>query len=122
MIKVLAVYYISHYSYVCAHNQGRLQAIKVKYLLLAWLGILIASWVLYMQYASYSELCRGHVCRMVIVSVHSQDQNCLYPDFISLSTSMMGILLCRLYLELHSDFSLTPQNKFSVEDLANIFF
>uniref|UniRef100_UPI0037E899C8 divergent protein kinase domain 1B n=1 Tax=Semicossyphus pulcher TaxID=241346 RepID=UPI0037E899C8 len=46
--------------------QSRLPAIKVKYLLLAWLGILIASWVIYMQYASYSELCRGHVCHMVI--------------------------------------------------------
>lgn len=48
--------------------KSRLPAIKVKYLLLAWLGILIASWVIYMQYASYSELCRGHVCHMVIVS------------------------------------------------------
>lgn len=49
--------------------KSRLPAIKVKYLLLAWLGILIASWVIYMQYASYSELCRGHVCHMVIVSM-----------------------------------------------------
>ncbi|CDQ57542.1 unnamed protein product [Oncorhynchus mykiss] len=46
--------------------QSRLPVLKVKYLLLAWLGILVASWVLYMQYASYSELCRGHVCHMVI--------------------------------------------------------
>ena len=49
--------------------KSRLPAIKVKYLLLAWLGILIASWVIYMQYASYSELCRGHVCHVVIVSM-----------------------------------------------------
>lgn len=48
--------------------QGRLPAIKVKYLLLAWLGVLIFSWIVYMQYASYAELCRGHVCHMVIVS------------------------------------------------------
>ncbi|PWA26482.1 hypothetical protein CCH79_00001101 [Gambusia affinis] len=46
--------------------QSRLPAIKVKYLLLAWLGILIISWIVYMQYASYAELCRGHVCQMVI--------------------------------------------------------
>ncbi|KAF6721113.1 Protein FAM69B [Oryzias melastigma] len=46
--------------------QGRLPAIKVKYLLLAWLGVLILSWIVYMQYASYAELCRGHVCHMVI--------------------------------------------------------
>ncbi|XP_061912991.1 divergent protein kinase domain 1B isoform X2 [Entelurus aequoreus] len=46
--------------------QSRLPAIKVKYLLLAWLGVLVASWVLYMQYASYAELCRGHVCHAAI--------------------------------------------------------
>lgn len=57
--------------------KSRLPAIKVKYLLLAWLGILITSWVLYMQYASYSELCRGHVCQMVIVSVLSKILNTL---------------------------------------------
>lgn len=58
-----------HFSH---HLKSRLPAIKVKYLLLAWLGILIASWVIYMQYASYSELCRGHVCHMVIVSILSK--------------------------------------------------
>ncbi|XP_018592336.1 divergent protein kinase domain 1B isoform X2 [Scleropages formosus] len=46
--------------------QGRLPAIKVKYLFLAWLGVLVGSWVIYMHYSSYSELCRGHVCQMVI--------------------------------------------------------
>lgn len=48
--------------------QSRLPAVKVKYLLVAWFGILVASWVIYMQYSSYSELCRGHVCTMLIVS------------------------------------------------------
>lgn len=61
--------------FVLAPTKSRLPAIKVKYLLLAWLGILIASWVLYMQYASYSELCRGHVCQMVIVSICSSYRN-----------------------------------------------
>ncbi|KAG1946429.1 divergent protein kinase domain 1B [Pimephales promelas] len=46
--------------------QSRLPAVKVKYLLVAWFGILVASWVIYMQYSSYSELCRGHVCTMLI--------------------------------------------------------
>ncbi|XP_077594181.1 divergent protein kinase domain 1B isoform X1 [Stigmatopora nigra] len=52
--------------------QSRLPSIKVKYLLLAWLGVLVASWVLYMQYASYSELCRGNVCRAVICDHYSR--------------------------------------------------
>lgn len=48
--------------------QARLPAVKVKYLLVLWFGILVASWMIYMQYSSYSELCRGHVCTMIIVS------------------------------------------------------
>lgn len=40
----------------------------MKYLLVVWLGIFVGSWVAYMHYSSYSELCRGHVCRMIIVS------------------------------------------------------
>ncbi|XP_043914470.1 divergent protein kinase domain 1B [Protopterus annectens] len=46
--------------------QGRLPGIKVKYLFLAWLGIFVGSWVVYMHYSSYSELCRGHVCQMIV--------------------------------------------------------
>ncbi|NWX89109.1 FA69B protein, partial [Nothoprocta pentlandii] len=46
--------------------QSRLPGIKVKYLLVLWLGIFVGSWVAYVHYASYSELCRGHVCRAVI--------------------------------------------------------
>uniref|UniRef100_A0A8C4SWD0 Divergent protein kinase domain 1B n=1 Tax=Erpetoichthys calabaricus TaxID=27687 RepID=A0A8C4SWD0_ERPCA len=46
--------------------QSRLPAIKVKYLFLAWLGIFVGSWAIYMHYSSYSELCRGHVCQMII--------------------------------------------------------
>ncbi|XP_042193771.1 divergent protein kinase domain 1B [Callorhinchus milii] len=46
--------------------QNRLPGIKVKYLLFVWLGILVGSWVLYMHYSSYSELCRGHICQMII--------------------------------------------------------
>ncbi|XP_060791716.1 divergent protein kinase domain 1B [Neoarius graeffei] len=46
--------------------QSRLPAVKVKYLMVAWLGVLVTSWVVYVQYSSYSELCRGHVCTMLI--------------------------------------------------------
>ncbi|XP_028830473.1 divergent protein kinase domain 1B [Denticeps clupeoides] len=60
---------LMHLMLFCPLTKGlqyRLPAVKVKYLLLVWLGILLASWVLYIQYSSYSELCRGHVCHMVI--------------------------------------------------------
>lgn len=55
-------------AFSCCFFQSRLPGIKVKYLFLAWLGIFVGSWVVYMHYSSYSELCRGHVCQMIIVS------------------------------------------------------
>lgn len=50
-------------------SQGRLPGLRVKYVLLVWLGIFVGSWLVYVHYSSYSELCRGHVCQVVIVSV-----------------------------------------------------
>ncbi|XP_054853495.1 divergent protein kinase domain 1B [Eublepharis macularius] len=52
--------------------QSRLPGIKVKYLFLAWLGIFVGSWVVYMHYSSYSELCRGHVCQMIICDQYNK--------------------------------------------------
>ena len=49
--------------------QGRLPGLRVKYVFLVWLGVLAGSWLAYVHYSSYAELCRGHVCRVVIVSV-----------------------------------------------------
>lgn len=46
--------------------QGRLPGLRVKYVLLVWLGIFVGSWMVYVHYSSYSELCRGHVCQVVI--------------------------------------------------------
>ncbi|KAM9207403.1 divergent protein kinase domain 1B [Dugong dugon] len=46
--------------------QGRLPGLRVRYVLLVWLGILGGSWMMYLHYSSYSELCRGHICRLVI--------------------------------------------------------
>lgn len=40
----------------------------MKYLFLTWLTVLVGSWVLYVQYSAYTELCRGHECRNAIVS------------------------------------------------------
>ncbi|KAH0615454.1 hypothetical protein JD844_004705 [Phrynosoma platyrhinos] len=49
------------------NTRSRLPGIKVKYLFFVWLGIFVGSWVVYMHYSSYSELCRGHACQMIIV-------------------------------------------------------
>lgn len=41
---------------------------RVKYLFLTWLTVLVGSWVVYVQYSAYTELCRGRECRSAIVS------------------------------------------------------
>nr|XP_061797151.1 divergent protein kinase domain 1A-like isoform X1 [Nerophis lumbriciformis] len=46
--------------------QARISFVRVKYLFLTWLTVLVGSWVLYVQYSAYTELCRGHQCRTAI--------------------------------------------------------
>lgn len=50
-------------------DQGRLPGLRVKYVFLVWLIVFAGSWMAYVHYSTYVELCRGHVCRVVIVSV-----------------------------------------------------
>lgn len=50
-------------------QQSRLPGLRVKYVFLVWLGVFVGSWMVYVHYSSYAELCRGHVCQVVIVSV-----------------------------------------------------
>uniref|UniRef100_A0A3Q3EM35 Divergent protein kinase domain 1Aa n=1 Tax=Labrus bergylta TaxID=56723 RepID=A0A3Q3EM35_9LABR len=46
--------------------QARISFVRVKYLFLTWLTVLVGSWVIYVQYSTYTELCRGHECRNAI--------------------------------------------------------
>ncbi|XP_036711785.1 divergent protein kinase domain 1B isoform X3 [Balaenoptera musculus] len=46
--------------------QGRLPGLRVKYVFLVWLGVFAGSWLAYVHYSSYAELCRGHICQVVI--------------------------------------------------------
>lgn len=55
--------------YIPLPPQGRLPGLRVKYVFLVWLGVFAGSWLAYVHYSSYAELCRGHVCQVVIVSV-----------------------------------------------------
>ncbi|XP_074250593.1 divergent protein kinase domain 1B isoform X2 [Saimiri boliviensis] len=47
-------------------NEGRLPGLRLRCVFLAWLGVFAGSWLVYMRYSSYSELCRGHICQAVI--------------------------------------------------------
>lgn len=41
----------------------------MKYLFFSWLAVFVGSWIVYVEYSSYTELCRGHECKNSIVSV-----------------------------------------------------
>lgn len=54
------------------HFQARLSYIRVKYLFLTWLAVFVSSWVLYVQYSTYTELCRGRECKSIICEKYSK--------------------------------------------------
>lgn len=50
----------------------------MKYLFFSWLAVFVGSWIVYVEYSSYTELCRGHECKNSIVSVYIRP--CLTPQ------------------------------------------
>uniref|UniRef100_A0A672M5G4 Divergent protein kinase domain 1A n=1 Tax=Sinocyclocheilus grahami TaxID=75366 RepID=A0A672M5G4_SINGR len=50
-----------HCLFVCA--QARFSYLHMKYLFFSWLAVFVGSWVVYVEYSSYTELCRGHECK-----------------------------------------------------------
>uniref|UniRef100_A0A673JK24 Divergent protein kinase domain 1Aa n=1 Tax=Sinocyclocheilus rhinocerous TaxID=307959 RepID=A0A673JK24_9TELE len=52
--------------------QARLSYIRVKYLFLTWLAVFVGSWVVYVQYSTYTELCRGRECKSIICEKYSK--------------------------------------------------
>uniref|UniRef100_A0A7N8YPK7 Divergent protein kinase domain 1Ab n=1 Tax=Mastacembelus armatus TaxID=205130 RepID=A0A7N8YPK7_9TELE len=37
--------------------------LHMKYLFFSWLAVFVGSWIVYVEYSSYTELCRGHECK-----------------------------------------------------------
>lgn len=50
------------------HAQARFSYLHMKYLFFSWLAVFVGSWVVYVEYSSYTELCRGRECKNAIVS------------------------------------------------------
>ncbi|XP_033884887.1 divergent protein kinase domain 1A-like [Acipenser ruthenus] len=46
--------------------QARLSYMRMKYFFFSWLAVFIGSWVVYVQYSTYTELCRGQDCKNTI--------------------------------------------------------
>nr|XP_021327443.1 protein FAM69A-like isoform X1 [Danio rerio] len=46
--------------------QARFSYLHMKFLFFSWLAVFVGSWVVYVEYSSYTELCRGHECKNTI--------------------------------------------------------
>ncbi|KAJ0065415.1 hypothetical protein NL108_009522 [Boleophthalmus pectinirostris] len=40
--------------------------LHMKYLFFSWLAVFVGSWIVYVEYSSYTELCRGQECKKYI--------------------------------------------------------
>lgn len=58
---------LKHLSFLV--QQARFSYLHMKYLFFSWLAVFVGSWIVYVEYSSYTELCRGHECKTSIVSV-----------------------------------------------------
>lgn len=50
-------------------QQAKFSFLHMKYLFFSWLALFVGSWIMYVEYSSYTELCRGKDCRNSIVSI-----------------------------------------------------
>lgn len=55
--------------YVLFYSQARFSYVRMKYLFFSWLVVFVGSWIIYVQYSTYTELCRGKDCKKIIVSI-----------------------------------------------------
>ena len=55
--------------YVLFYLQARFSYVRMKYLFFSWLAVFVGSWIIYVQYSTYTELCRGKDCKKIIVSI-----------------------------------------------------
>ncbi|XP_036377817.1 divergent protein kinase domain 1A-like [Megalops cyprinoides] len=46
--------------------QVRFSYLRMKYLFFSWLAVFVGSWVVYVRYSSYTELCQGQKCKDTI--------------------------------------------------------
>lgn len=49
--------------------KARFSYLHMKYLFFSWLAVFVGSWIVYVEYSAYTELCRGHDCKNSIVSI-----------------------------------------------------
>lgn len=70
----------------------------MKYLFFSWLAVFVGSWIVYVEYSSYTELCRGHDCKNSIVSVWKAP----HVDHIQIIHTVATFLHLRCLNDMHS--------------------
>ncbi|KAG9341515.1 hypothetical protein JZ751_019020 [Albula glossodonta] len=111
---------------VSSNPQARFSYLRVKYLFFSWLAVFVGSWVVYVQYSSYTELCRGHKCKDTICDKYRKgvidgsacsslcDKSTLYlgkclsakPNnqvYTSIWGDLEGVIKCQMEDVLHYD-------------------
>ncbi|XP_069088465.1 divergent protein kinase domain 1A isoform X2 [Pleurodeles waltl] len=106
---------------------ARWSYMRVKYLFFSWLAVFIGSWIIYVQYSTYTELCRGHDCKKLICEKYKKgiidgstcDSLCVKETHFfgkCLSTkpnnqmylgywgNLQGVIKCQMEEALHLDF------------------
>lgn len=61
--------------FFCFLLKARFSYLHMKYLFFSWLAVFVGSWIVYVEYSAYTELCRGHECKRSIVSILPHNNN-----------------------------------------------
>ncbi|CAL8309493.1 unnamed protein product [Lota lota] len=52
--------------------QVRSSYLRMQYLFFSWLAVFVGSWIVYVEYSSYTELCRGQECKTSLCDKYSK--------------------------------------------------
>ncbi|KAJ3600104.1 hypothetical protein NHX12_034054, partial [Muraenolepis orangiensis] len=55
-----------------SENGVRSSYLRMKYLFFSWLAVSVGSWLVYVKYSSYTELCRGQECKASLCDKYSK--------------------------------------------------
>ncbi|XP_075935323.1 divergent protein kinase domain 1A isoform X3 [Anarhichas minor] len=93
------------------HIQAKLSYMHMKYLFFSWLAVFVGSWIVYVEYSSYTELCRGHDCKNSICDKYRKGV---------IDGSACSSLCEKDTLYLGKCFTAKPKSQAKVGDQANI--
>ncbi|XP_072824313.1 divergent protein kinase domain 1A isoform X1 [Vicugna pacos] len=107
--------------------QARFSYVRMKYLFFSWLVVFVGSWIIYVQYSTYTELCRGKDCKKIICDKYKTGVidgpacnslcvtetlyfgKCLSTKpsnqmYLGIWDNLPGVVKCQMEQKLHLDF------------------